>query len=104
MATISVICYKSKTLANGEHPLAIRITKDGKRSYKYLGVSVHPKHWDFKKNIPRLNCPNRDLIKKLILETETEYQNLVLEMRSKQKSFTPTSLINSATSSNTCID
>lgn len=98
MATISVICYKSKTLANGEHPLAIRITKDGKRSYKYLGVSVHPKHWDFKKNIPRLNCPNRDLIKKLILETETEYQNLVLEMRSKQKSFTPTSLINSATS------
>ena len=37
MATINVICYKSKTLANGENPLAVRITKDGKRSYKYLG-------------------------------------------------------------------
>ncbi len=24
-ATISVICYKSKTLANGEHPLMLRI-------------------------------------------------------------------------------
>ena len=93
MTTINVICYKSKTLANGEHPLAVRITKDGKRSYKYLGISVHPKHWDFKKNIPRLSCPNRDFIKKLILETE--YQNLALEMRSKQKSFTPTSLIKS---------
>jgi len=98
MATISVICYKSKTLANGEHPLAVRITKDGKRSYKYLGVSVHPKHWDFDKNIPRKGCPNRDFIKKLILDTETEYQNLILEMRSKQKSFTPTSLISSANS------
>ena len=32
-ATISVICFKSKTLANGEHPLMLRITKDRKRNY-----------------------------------------------------------------------
>ena len=31
-ATISVICFKSKTLANGEHPLMLRITKDRKRT------------------------------------------------------------------------
>ncbi|WP_366785035.1 Arm DNA-binding domain-containing protein [uncultured Phocaeicola sp.] len=27
-ATISVICYKSKTLANGEHPLMLRIAQN----------------------------------------------------------------------------
>ena len=36
-ATISVICFKSKTLANGEHPLMLRITKDRKRTMKSLG-------------------------------------------------------------------
>ena len=28
--TISVICYKSKTLSNGEHPLMLRIAQNGK--------------------------------------------------------------------------
>ena len=35
-AAISVICFKSKTLANGEHPLMLRITKDRKRTMKNL--------------------------------------------------------------------
>lgn len=39
-ATISVICFKSKTLANGEHPLMLRITKDRKRTMKSLGIAV----------------------------------------------------------------
>ena len=45
-ATISVICYKSKTLANGEHPLMLRIAKDGKRTMKSLGISINPQHWN----------------------------------------------------------
>lgn len=49
-ATISVICFKSKTLANGEHPLMLRITKDRKRTMKSLGVSVDPKFWNFNTN------------------------------------------------------
>ena len=30
-ATVNVLCYKSKTLSNGEHPLMIRVCKDGKK-------------------------------------------------------------------------
>ena len=41
-ATISVVCYKSKTLSNGEHPLMLRISKDGKKKYQSLGISVNP--------------------------------------------------------------
>ena len=38
-ATISVICYKSKTLANGEHPLMLRIAQNGKSTYKSLNLN-----------------------------------------------------------------
>lgn len=97
-ATVNVVLFKSKTLSDGSHPLMVRICKDNKKKYRSLGVSIQAQYWDFEKNTPKRNCPNKDFIKKLILDTETEYQNLVLEMRSKQKSFTPTSLINSANS------
>ena len=48
--TISVICYKSKTLANGEHPLMLRIIQNRKTQYKSLNISVAAKHWDFDKS------------------------------------------------------
>lgn len=41
-ATVNVLCYKSKTLKNGEHPLMICVCKGGKRKYISLGVSVNP--------------------------------------------------------------
>ena len=93
MATISVICYKSKTLANGEHPLVVRISKDSKKSYKYLGISVNPKHWDFKKNEPKPNCPNREHILKIIQDKKAEYQTQVLEFKTFHKNFTASTLI-----------
>ena len=33
-ATVSVICYRHKVLANGESPLMVRIAKDGRRTMK----------------------------------------------------------------------
>lgn len=50
-ATVNVVCYKWKTLSNGEHPLMLRICKDGKRKYQSLGISVNQRYWDFKKNV-----------------------------------------------------
>ena len=32
-AGVNILCYKSKTLANGAHPLMIRVCKDGKKKY-----------------------------------------------------------------------
>ena len=65
-ATIEVVCYKSKVLANNESPLMLRITKDRKLKYSSIGVSVNPALWDFEKNKPRRNCPNRLQIERLI--------------------------------------
>ena len=57
-ATISVICYKSKTLKNGEHPLMLRIAQFGKSTYKSLKISVAAHYWEFDRNEPKTNYPN----------------------------------------------
>ena len=92
-ATISVICYKSKTLSNGEHPLMLRIAQNGKSKYKSLKISVAAKHWDFDRNLPKPNCPSKDLINKIILKTKLEYQQKVLEKKANEEEFTASSLI-----------
>lgn len=92
-ASISVVCYKSKTLSNGEHPLMLRVTKDGKKKYNSIGVSIHPQFWDFSKNEPKPKCPNKDLINKIILDKKTEYQKEILELNSEQKDYTASSLV-----------
>ena len=76
--TVNVLCYKSKTLANGEHPLMIRVSKDGKKKYSSLGISVHPIHWDFVKNKPKRCCPNKVQIEKIIRERTQEYTEQIL--------------------------
>ena len=61
-ASISVVLYKSKTLANGENPLLVQVSKDGKCKYKSLGLSVNQKLWDFKRSKLKPNCPDGDYI------------------------------------------
>ena len=94
-ATINAVCYKSKTLKNGEHPIMLRICKQGKMKYLSLGISLDPKYWDFKKNAPKFNCPNIDYIKKIILDKQMEYQKQILELRAEDKEFTAFTLIES---------
>jgi len=90
---VNILCYKSKTLANGENPLMIRVCKDGKKKYQSLGMSVNPKFWDFEKERPKANCPNKELILKIILEKDAEFQKQILELKSEEKEFTASTLI-----------
>ena len=93
-ATITVVCYQSKTLKNGEHPLMLRICKDNKKKYQSLGISVNPKHWDFVKNKPKPSCPNKQQIQKIILAKQAELQDRIMEYNVEQKSYTGTTLLN----------
>ena len=68
-ASLSVVCYKSKTLSNGENPLMLQVSRNGKRKYQSLGISVSPIHWDFKKNKPKPSCPNVEYIQKIITDS-----------------------------------
>ena len=91
--TVNVICFRGKKLSNGESPLMLRISKDRKTKYKSLGISVNPIHWDFDKNKPKPNCPNRDYILKIIIDKEAEYQKKILEFKAEDKEFTASTLI-----------
>lgn len=65
-ATINVLCYRSKVLSNGKHSLMLRIFKDGNKKYQSLKLSINPQYWDFEKEKPKRNCPNKELIEKLL--------------------------------------
>lgn len=90
---VNILCYKSKTLSNGEHPLMIRVCKDGKKKYQSLGISVNPAHWDFKKNKPKSNCPNKEYINKIIADKSNEFAEQIVKLKSEHKEFTANSLI-----------
>lgn len=92
-ATVNVLCYKSKTLSNGEHPIMLRVCKGGKKKYVGLGISVNPKYWDFEKSRPKRNCPNREQIIKAINEQEQKYSEQILEFSTEQREYSPATLI-----------
>ncbi len=93
-ATVNVMCFKSKTLSNGENPLMIRVSKGGKRSYKSLGISINPIYWDFDKNKPKRNCPDKEIIENLIIEKLKTFNQTILQLNATQKEYTSNSLIN----------
>ncbi len=70
----------------------VQISKDGKRKYQSLGVSILSKFWDFSKNKPKPSCPNGELIQKIVLDKVTEIQKQILDFHANQKDFTPTNL------------
>ena len=92
-ATANLLCYRSKSLSNGEHPIMLRVCKGGKKKYISLGISVNPKFWDFEKNKPKRNCPNREQLIKVINEQEQKYAEQILEFSVEKREYTPTTLI-----------
>ncbi len=92
-ATIRVLLFKSKTLANGEHPLMLCVTKNGKRKYVALGLSCHPDLWNFQKNEPKRNHPHRLEFETIIRMRIAEVQDKALDMKMADKEFSSESLM-----------
>ena len=101
--TVKVVCYKSKVLSNNESPLMLRVTKDRKLKYVSLGISVKPEHWDFSKNQPKADCPNREFIELIIAEKLKAYNLTIIELKATNQEFTSTSLVDKVDGGNTLI-
>lgn len=94
MKTIIVVtCDARRPLANGTVPLVVKLTKNNKRKYLRTGITLDPKHWDFVKNKPKPNCPNREYIEAIITEKLKEYQQQVLEYQTIAKDYSLTTLV-----------
>ena len=92
-ASVEVICYKVRPLKNGEYPLMLRITKSRKRKYVSLGISIDQKFWDFDKNKPKRNCPDREQIISLIEQKTQEYRQQITEYKAEERDYTLNSLV-----------
>lgn len=99
--TVKAVCYKSKVLSNNESPLMLRVTKDRKLKYVSLGISVNPAHWDFVKNQPKAECPNREYIEILIADKIKEYSAKIIELKATNQEFTSTSLVEKVSTKHT---
>ena len=64
--SVEAICFNYRPKKDNTYPIMLHLTKSGKRKYVSLGVSVKEENWDFNKNIPKHNCPDRDLILSII--------------------------------------
>jgi site-specific recombinase XerD len=71
----------------------LRITKDRKRKHETIGISINPKHWDFEKNQPKWNCPNKELIETTISEKLNEYRKQILEFQAENKEYSVSKLM-----------
>jgi len=56
-ATVKIVYFTGKVLADGSHPFLIRITKNRKQLYRSTGISLHPKYWNYEKKEIRRSYP-----------------------------------------------
>lgn len=56
-ASVKVILWTSKKLADGSHPFVVRIHKDGTRKHITTGLCLHPQYWNANKHEIRQSYP-----------------------------------------------
>lgn len=74
LPSISVILYRSKVLANGDHPIMLRVSYNGVRKYKSIGLHCAEKHWNERKHEVRASHPLAANMNKII-RTELDKAN-----------------------------
>lgn len=78
-AAVAALLYTSKTLANGEHPIMIRVCYNNKRKYKSTGLSCPKKLWNAVKREVRSRHPLSVNMNAIIGSELLRLKNRVLE-------------------------
>ena len=97
--SVEAICFNYRPKKDNTYPIMLRLTKSGKRKYVSLGVSVKEENWDFNKNIPKRNCPDRDMILSIIEKRTAEYRAQINEYMTENKDYTLETLVQRTESS-----
>ena len=88
------IVLRKKAHSNGLFPLAIRISKNNRSSYKYLGHYISLSQWNEKSKIVRKSHPNSDQLNKLITKKLGEVNNKLLELQSNNNDISSSQIKN----------
>ncbi|NQT77766.1 MAG: site-specific integrase [Bacteroidetes bacterium] len=93
MASVSIILRDDKTLKNGQHPIALRFTKDRKSKYIHLKFSSSKEHWDYETNLPNRKHPIKNL-KNYLKKQETKADDVRIDLEREDKDYSITEFVN----------
>lgn len=96
---VKVMLYTSKILADGSHPLRLRITKDGNRKYVSIGENCTRALWDADKELPRRSHSDQKRLLALIKKWETTYADIAKRLQETGQPFTIDMIIDAVTES-----
>ncbi len=82
LPTITPILYTSKKLANGEHPIMLRVCYNSKRTYKSIGISCKPFEWNKDKN--KVKGSRANSLNMIITREMTKANDYVLSLEGKE--------------------
>ena len=84
MASAKVVIRKKKN-KDGTYPLTLRITKDRRTSYIYLGKNIDEKYWDAVNQKVKRSHPSYKRLNNFLLKKLTDVQNIILDYELKQQ-------------------
>lgn len=84
MASVKAVLRKKRKTTDGTYPLAIRITKDRKSSYIYLGHQLKLDQWDDAKGKVKKH-PNSSRLNNLILQRLAEVNTNLIDDQTAKK-------------------
>lgn len=85
MASSIKVVLRKKASQDNTFPLALRITKDRKSSYIYLGHSVRESDWDAKAQEVKRGHPSYKRLNNLILARKAEISNTLIDLQTSHK-------------------
>ena len=77
MAAIKIVRRSNKERKNGTAPLALRVSKDYKTNYNFLGQYVLEKDWDEEKGLVRRTHPNSQKLNNYLLKKLTQANDII---------------------------
>ena len=81
MSSNAKIVLRKKPNKNGLCPLAIRISKNRRSSYHYIGHYIEFEHWDEKNIRVRKSHPNAANLNNLLVKKLSEANKMLMDLQ-----------------------
>lgn len=91
MSSVRIVLRKKKN-SEGKYPLAIRIHKDKKTSYIYIGQSISLDQWDDRNRTVKRSHPNSSRLNNLLVKRMAEVNDTLIEAESHKVDLTASGL------------
>lgn len=88
MATFKIILRKNKIKRNGNHPIALRISKGNKSTYFTLKFDCNKNQWEEGASRFNYNYPNYRKVNKILTGIEDKIETVINELKIENEYFT----------------